>query len=216
MRWQNTPTQQNGQVLLIALIFLVVLSLIGVSAVQTSSSEESMAYLYEDKEFALEAAESALIEAEQWISNITINPLIHAKANCTGDTRCFQENCEQGLCLTGYLDSNDKCILQNQDPWADKKNLSDHYLKDGSDELINTWESEGTYKLVDNKYPGASSKAKYIIEFYCFTQKDPDGVPPLAYPEDRHAWSQLYRITALASGKSENSRVMLQSTLKKD
>jgi len=212
----NFKLNQNGQALLLALIFLVVLSLIGVSSIKTATSEESMTYQYEDKEFALEAAEAALKEAEQWVSNISINPLIHAKSDCSGDTRCFTDDCENGLCLTGYIDSSDKCILQNLDPWADRTDLSDNYLKDGSGELINIWKNESKNSLVNSQYPGSSSKAQYIIEFYCFTQKDPDGVPPAAYPDDRHAWSQLYRITALATGKSENSKVMLQSTLKKD
>jgi len=207
---------QNGQVLLISLIFLIVLSLIGVSSIKTANSEQFMAHQFEDKEFALEAAEDALVEAEQWISNVTINPFIHAKESCSGDSRCFDQDCTNGLCLTGYLDSGDKCVLQNKDPWADKVELSNNYLKDGKGDLVNVWGDENRYKLVDGLYPNAVGKAKYIIEFYCFTQKDPNGVPPSPFPDDRHAWSQLYRITVLASGKSTETRVMLQSTFKKD
>ncbi|MCJ8314945.1 MAG: hypothetical protein HRU38_11465 [Saccharospirillaceae bacterium] len=216
MLTNNLQTHQRGQALLLALIFLVVLSLIGVSSIKTATSEQSMAWLYEDKEFALEAAEAALKEGEQWISNVTINPLIHTKKGCTGDLLCFKQFCANGLCLTGYIDDSDKCILQSVDPWADRTDLSNNYLKDNSDDLINLWVRDGKTKLVETQYPGSFSKAQFIIEFYCFTQKDPDGVPPNPYPADRHAWSQLYRITALATGKSENSKVMLQSTLMKD
>jgi len=189
---------------------------VGVSSIKTATTEQAMAYQYEDKEFALEAAEAALKEAEQWISNVDINPLIHAKYGCKGDALCFKKYCANGMCLTGYINKRGQCILQNIDPWSDRDELSSNYLKYNTGFPVNVWAIERKHKLVKTQYPGSFSKAQFIVEFYCFTQKDPDGVPPKPYPADRHSWSQLYRITVLASGKSENSKVMLQSTLKKD
>lgn len=58
---------QQGVVLFIALIFLLLLTIIGVSAMNSSSLQEKMATNLKDKTVAHQAAESALNSAEIWI-----------------------------------------------------------------------------------------------------------------------------------------------------
>jgi type IV pilus assembly protein PilX len=60
--------KQNGVVLFIALVLLLVLTIAGVSAVQTTSLEERMARNTHDSVLAFQAAESALREAETFIA----------------------------------------------------------------------------------------------------------------------------------------------------
>lgn len=57
-------TRQSGAVLAIALIFLVVLTLLGITGAQNTVLEERMTGNYRDRQIAFEAAEAALRTAE--------------------------------------------------------------------------------------------------------------------------------------------------------
>lgn len=63
-----TLKQQQGITLLISLIFLMVLSLLGVWAVNTNSMQEKMAGNARNRDLALAAAEAALNHAESTLS----------------------------------------------------------------------------------------------------------------------------------------------------
>ena len=55
---------QSGAVLIISLVILLLLTLIGASSIQTTTLEEKMAGNLRDRDFAFQAAESGLIDAE--------------------------------------------------------------------------------------------------------------------------------------------------------
>ncbi len=63
--------KQSGMVLFIALVLLLVLTIAGVSVVQTTSLEERMARNTRDRMMAFQAAEAALRDAEMCISTLT-------------------------------------------------------------------------------------------------------------------------------------------------
>ena len=63
--------RQSGVALFISLVMLLVLTMIGVSAVQTTSLEERMARNSRDRLMAFQAAESALRDAEAFLETIT-------------------------------------------------------------------------------------------------------------------------------------------------
>jgi type IV pilus assembly protein PilX len=63
-------TAQSGAVLVVSLIMLLLLTLIGVAAIQVASLEEKMAYNSRDKNLAFQAAEAALRGAEQEIEGL--------------------------------------------------------------------------------------------------------------------------------------------------
>jgi type IV pilus assembly protein PilX len=64
-RWRRAPRRQHGTVLIIALILLVLMTLIGVTSMQTTTLEEKMAGNSRDRTVALQAAESALRQGEE-------------------------------------------------------------------------------------------------------------------------------------------------------
>lgn len=74
------PARQDGAVLVLGLILLLVLTLIGVSTMQGSVFDEKMAGNTKDRNFAFQAAESALRGGELWLQNNASQPL----ANATG------------------------------------------------------------------------------------------------------------------------------------
>ena len=60
--------RQTGAVLVISLVFLVVLTMLGLGMFFSTNSEEKMARNFRDKEIALQAAEAALNEAKMLIT----------------------------------------------------------------------------------------------------------------------------------------------------
>ncbi|MGB6452633.1 MAG: PilX N-terminal domain-containing pilus assembly protein [Steroidobacteraceae bacterium] len=63
-----TPPRQSGAVLFVALVFLLILTLLGVMLARTQTTEERMAQNDGNHELAVEAAEAALRYAESNIS----------------------------------------------------------------------------------------------------------------------------------------------------
>jgi type IV pilus assembly protein PilX len=63
-------TTQQGSVLIVSLVILLVLTLLGINAMGTSSLEEKMAGNNRDHELAFQAAEAALTDAERYIGTL--------------------------------------------------------------------------------------------------------------------------------------------------
>jgi type IV pilus assembly protein PilX len=87
MIYQTKVASQNGAVLVVSLIMLLLMTLIGISAMQSTVLEEKMAGNFKDKNIAFQAAESALRDAE----NLTDTLNGH-----TG----MSNICTNGLCYT--------------------------------------------------------------------------------------------------------------------
>lgn len=64
------PSRQGGMALFICLILLLGMTLVGVSAVQTTTMEERMARNARDSMLSFQAAEAALREAETFVSGV--------------------------------------------------------------------------------------------------------------------------------------------------
>ena len=68
---QRRSTQQ-GVVLVVCLIFLLVLTVLGVTAMRTTQLEERMAGNARNGKIAFQAAEAALREGEEWVMDIDL------------------------------------------------------------------------------------------------------------------------------------------------
>lgn len=66
-------SSQHGVTLIVALIFLAILMLLGVTVAQTSSMEERMAGNTRDRDLAFQAAEAALKDAEAKLEDGTFD-----------------------------------------------------------------------------------------------------------------------------------------------
>lgn len=65
---------QRGVALIMALVFLTLLTILGVTAMSTSSLEEKMATNTRDRNLAFQAAETALLAAETWMAGLGSEP----------------------------------------------------------------------------------------------------------------------------------------------
>ncbi|MGZ8216461.1 pilus assembly PilX family protein [Methylomagnum sp.] len=86
---------QTGSALIISLMILLILSLLGLSAVQVSTVEEKMAGNLRDANLAFQAAEIALRDGENFMLSRTPEEYAALDFNCTN-----------GLYLTGDFDCN--------------------------------------------------------------------------------------------------------------
>ncbi len=69
---RSSKQGSRGFSLVMVLIFLVLLTILGVTAMQMSTLEERMAGNLRDENLAFQAAESALREAETFLSSVTL------------------------------------------------------------------------------------------------------------------------------------------------
>jgi len=76
MKKTNLPSPQKhaGSALVIALVILMVMTLIGITSMNTSILEEKMAGSMANRNFGFQAAESALRHGEAWIAGRTVLP----------------------------------------------------------------------------------------------------------------------------------------------
>lgn len=84
---QQRATTQKGFALVIALIFILVLTILGLTAMQTSTLQERMAGSGRDRNTAFQATETALRAAESALTGIAATS--------------FTDTCSNGLCTTG-------------------------------------------------------------------------------------------------------------------
>lgn len=68
----SSTERQQGAVLIVSLMLLLVMTLIGVTALQTTTLEEKMAGNLRDRETAFQAAEVALREGEDYLGGVAL------------------------------------------------------------------------------------------------------------------------------------------------
>lgn len=64
----------KGSTLIVTLLLLLVISLLGVSSMQTAQMQQKMSSNIQDKEYSFNAAESALSAGEAWLLGLTAEP----------------------------------------------------------------------------------------------------------------------------------------------
>lgn len=197
--------RQRGTALVVSLIILAVVTLLGVSGMQSSNSELKMAGSMRDRGVAFEAAEAALAVIEQ---QMALDPpsRLDLLSNCS-TAECFNKTCEKGRCFDGdYLSSYSEyeCQVAN---YADTSQRIEFW----SNKNLDVWNNTSRHKtvLVD----GVKTRVKYIMEFLCFVARDKD-TPFTELPNENNNGAPLFRITAFAEGNGGRASVALQSTYK--
>jgi type IV pilus assembly protein PilX len=175
--------KQQGVTLAIALMMLFVVTLVGISSVRTTHIQEKMAHNIQDKVVSFQAAETALIGAENLISSIPTEPIPTAIGGCPN----ISVN-DISMCIVDY---NHNFLPEQQS--------------------ASWWTSNGT--IYNINYPsGTGSKHQvqsspiFYVEFLKFV---PDNlVIGKAPPSGIH----YYRVFSFGTGATNNSRTVLEST----
>lgn len=180
---------QSGAVLVVSLIILLLITIVGASTIRTATLEERMAAGVRNKDIALQAAEAALVAAEDNILN-----------NVT-TVASFTADCTNGLCAAPLPNATDH-RWDMADMWDPTGNKSVELTGD-------------IYTDVGEK-SGYAKAPRYFVEVLTSYQIAGDNINLSNYGDDiRNTEVTVLRVTALGYGGSEDAQVMLQTTVAK-
>ena len=194
--------RQNGNVLVVTLVLLLVFTILGLASIGDVSLNERIATNYRDKNVSFQAAEAALREGEEKAFELAGDHQWESfQSSCSGDD-CFTSICNKGLCFNGTFDSASDCTAQPPSIglWED----------------ASTWTASDVAAVSTQSFPLLSDNPRYIIEFMCFVPADPENNPNPVTSYPGVDWSYMYRITAYSVGETGSSKVAVQSTFKVD
>jgi len=116
-----TNPQERGAALITALMILLIMTLLGITAITTSSLEQKMAGNMRDQYMAQQAGDSIIRDAESWIFALTTKPTPVCPPTSTErvwDTTCLPDVTQQSdswWSTNGYT-ANVANIYANQNP----------------------------------------------------------------------------------------------------
>lgn len=151
LKTMRTKALQNGVTLFITLIFLAVLTMISLTAMQGSTLGEKIANNEIDRNLAFQAAEAGLRDAEKDLLFIRADAVTCTQVLCRPDSRVngslniissnFTATCPRGLC------SNDR--------W----------------QIASSWSSAVSYGTYTGAtaLPNVVQQPRYLIELFSFT-----------------------------------------------
>jgi type IV pilus assembly protein PilX len=186
MRHQRNfkPTsQQRGIVLFVALILLLILSLLGVTAARMQTTEERMARNEDNRQIGAQAAEAALRAAEAGLTNG-----IYSAEQFSGNTAGFYE-----------LNPATGSVLQQAPPsvWA-------------TPGATITYPDPANPMPPLTALPAAAQSPQYIIENLPAVAMPGDSINQVQYATPVSPVT-VYRVTANATGADSSSTTILQS-----
>lgn len=211
MKHYHPTSCQSGAALITSLIFLTVLTILGMSTLGTALLESRMAGNARDKNLAFQAAEIGLRDAESYIrfsgriSGLT-DVEYDTTTTCTAAVaKCDAQKCTYGLCYNGGTMNEDGTDWVASPVFSPDNSLWNNAIQYYKKNLAATEKAVGysgtTTVTVNAGYSGPDElplvrrPPEYLIEAF---QKTVGG--PRYY----------YRITVRAYGQRSGTRVMLQ------
>jgi len=179
--------RQRGAVLVTGLIFLVILMLLGTTAMQGTLLEERMAGNLRDEMLAFQAAEAALRSGERFLEQVTLpefngkNGLYH---HACSDEAVDEDIDESFLCTT------------TPDPVAEMK-----------------WNAGDSREIDVVAMDGVASQPRYFIEQLPSVPLMGDGGS--AQQSGTSLNANMFRIVARGTGGTETAAILLQSTYRR-
>lgn len=187
------PSRQQGAVLIIAMVLLLVMSLIGLSSVVSSTLQEKMASNSQQRALSRYAAESALRAAEAYLT---------ANINATSQLAKF-DGTTNGLYaaypVPGILFINDLAKLEAEfNPST--KSVSEP----------ESWEAGNSVEVLELSAKVVSTRPRYAIEYVGRRSQGGTPVWSPSGPIERGA-PHIFKITAIGWGRDPSVYSVLQS-----
>lgn len=173
------PANECGAILFVSLILLIVLTLIGVTALRVSTMEERMAGNMRDRAIAFQAAEAALRAAEKLLGDGAPTAIgTYTGSSCTKGVFILVSNVPYFVSVTGHTWDGSSVAFWNGWPWSssncyytDNINLTD-FDKIGKpietpryviEEMPAVSSGGKSYRVTAMGY-GSSKKAQVILQ----------------------------------------------------
>ncbi len=184
---QEFQTRQQGVALFISLVMLLILTILGVSAVQTTALQERMSRNSIDNNLAFQAAESAVRDAEDFIED-NFNSLV-----------MFDDAGAEAGGLYYDNEWNETPNWENVD-WELQQTCDDSSAPAG-------------VMFATTEVPGVCVQPKFMIEHVKTVVSDQDRLNLDNIGQGTGTGrTQVFRITALGTGGTESAHVMIQTT----
>jgi type IV pilus assembly protein PilX len=188
-------TLGSGAALFVSLIFLLILTIIGLAGMQNTSLQEKMAGHLRERSLAFQAAESALRAGETSLAT-TIPAFV-----CTGD--------KDGLYIDSSPGSTTDCPTAKG--WPSSKQTDHPYPPENE----NFW--KGNTDVVElgktsHQYDQLAEKPKYVIE--ALSSGAPGAAVTLEAGIPVSVGPKYYRITAHGVGRDSSAVVVTQSVVR--
>lgn len=182
---------QHGVVLVVSLIFLMLMTIIGVTAMQGTTQEEKMARNAAQRALAFQYAEAGLRAAEASLTKIVGSSFDNTTLGLRGPVDITTTN------IANY--------------WMDKYDWKAPAPIDDGGSIC--WcDDPSNAAFCDTLTPDIRNEQRYVIEE--LTTVTGDGEPPLdASKPLPTANKTLFRITARSTGNITDAVVILQSTI---
>jgi len=177
---------QQGAVLIISMIMLLLLTILGIASMRNTGLEERMAGNARDNHLAFEAAEAALIDAERFLDTVAVT----GPFDLTGNDGLYAGDVELEAAYPVYED------IQNYVDWTG----GDANRGFRTATIIGTGE-------------GLASPPRYVIQLTGMPKGEgADNINLQNYGQGTGGGQVgLFRITARGTGGSDNSVVFLQT-----
>lgn len=183
---------EGGFVLVTALMFMIILTILGLSIMNTNSLEERMSGFFRDRQLALEAAEAGLREAER--------DILYGTRLISGSTGFVLGCSSDGLCLA---ESDGSPV------WADLEANADVSFMKGEDGGKAV--KYGSYSNpASSDLPTVAVQPRYIIE--ALTVATSGTTIKIGFAPQ--TTTTIYRITAVGFGRRATTRVILQGMIR--
>lgn len=179
---RTVSRSQRGQALLMALMFMVVMTIVGMAIVDSTSSDEKMARNFRDSDIAFAAAEAALRDAELHVSGAWQWPYVPV------DLASFNSTCADGLC------DATPASAQSFQP-VDQLDFFGATAPGSNSVALGSVTGTGSVAV-----QGVADQPRYMIEVVCTVLGAQTGP----------TCNKAFRITAQARGRSSNTRITLQ------
>lgn len=191
--------KQRGAVLIVSLLILLITTLLGVTAMQSTSLEMRMAKNTEERQRVFQATEAGLRRIENLLeaNPYTMTQLNSSVCAASSDkTACYDSACVGGTCFFGdsSLPNQINCTVYSGSPPT--------YPVWNKLNSLNVWNDASKYKTLASI---GTISFKYIVEFQCY-------VNGLSGDVSTNLGDALYRITVLSENAKGNVHIMLQST----
>ncbi len=183
--YPSEHTDQRGAALAMALVFLLLLTIIGVTALSTTSLQEKMAGNLKDKQMAFQAAETALLAGESWALAQISKPVV------------VVSNTADGL----HLPSTGALAVWDSLDW---KNSTD----------VVTYPGSPGVPPATNPFTYIKTEPKWILEELPEMKDTSYKGGSLVMPSNyKSTSSSVYRITGYGTGQTDFAEAMVQSVI---
>lgn len=196
---------QQGAVLIVCLVILLVMTVLGVSNMQSTAVQYKMAKNNQDRQVAFQVAETALTKVERLLQE-NGHDIGELQACTANDASCYDNQCGGGKCFIGSYPTGGAISDCSLTPVISAGNY-------WSRSDLDVWNDAAKHSTVSIDSSTKFPDPKYIVEFLCYIDKDSD-VATDCSANPATDCAALYRITTLATSEDAKGRVMLQSTFK--